>query len=177
MKPTLPILVTIAALLAAPSLPARSIDVPESLRAPAGQELVLELPARGVQVYECVSTSETEPRFEWKFKRPEAELMDRAGRPMGTHYGGPTWEATDGSTVVAEVRARANAADPRSAIPHLLLNAKSNTGKGIFAAVRSIQRLDTEGGVAPAEPCTAREVTRVARVPYTATYYFYVERP
>ena len=155
---------------------ATALDVPATLRPPASQELMLEVLAKGVQVYECASSSDAYPTFAWKFKGPEADLMDRAGRPLGTHYGGPTWKAPDGSAVVAEVSARANAADPK-AIPHLLLNVKSATGNGVFSKVRSIQRLDTVGGVAPAEPCTAQEVTRVARVPYTATYYMYVERP
>jgi hypothetical protein len=149
-------------------------NVPEALRAPAGQELAMELLATGVQVYECASKADAAGAYEWKFKGPEATLMDRKGRPMGTHYGGPTWEAPDGSKVVAEVRARANAADA-GAIPLLLLGTRSSSGDGAFSRVRSIQRLDTAGGIAPSEPCTARQLARVARVPYTATYYFYVE--
>jgi hypothetical protein len=142
-------------------------EAPESLR-PVGQELVMELLASGVQVYECVSN-------EWKFKAPEATLMDRAGRPMGTHYGGPTWKAPDGSAVVGEVRAKAPAA-AANAIPLLLLGAKSTSGEGAFARVSMIQRLETAGGVAPARPCTASQASEVARVPYTATYYFYTEK-
>jgi hypothetical protein len=152
---------------------APALDVPATLRPPASQELMLEVLAKGVQIYECASSSDA---FEWKFKGPEAELADRAGRPLGTHYGGPTWEALDGSKIVAEVRARANAADP-GAIPLLLLNVKASSGEGLLARVRSIQRLQTVGGIAPSEPCNAQAVTRVARVPYTATYYMYVERP
>ena len=144
---------------------------PESLRPPESQRLAMELVATGVQVYECALN---EGAFEWKFKAPEATLMDRAGRPMGTHYGGPTWKAPDGSLVVAEVRARAPAAD-QGAIPLLLLGAKSTSGNGAFGRVSMIQRLETAGGVAPAEPCTASRASEVARVPYTATYYFYTE--
>lgn len=154
----------------------RSVDVPATLRPPASQELMLELLAKGVQLYECASSNDAYPTFAWKFKGPEADLADRAGRPMGTHFGGPTWKAPDGSAVVAEVSAKADATRPK-AIPHLLLNVKSASGNGVFSKVRSIQRLETVGGIAPAEPCTAQEVTRVARVPYTATYYMYVERP
>ena len=131
-------------------------EAPESLR-PVGQKLVMELLASGVQIYECVSN-------EWRFKAPEATLMDRAGRPMGTHYGGPTWKAPDGSQVVAEVRARAPAADA-GAIPLLLLGAKSTSGNGAFERVSMIQRLETVGGVAPAQPCTASTASEVARVP------------
>jgi len=147
-------------------------QVPDSIKAPEGQLLALELLATGVQVYECAQGQAS--AFEWKFKGPEAALTDRKGHPMGSHYGGPTWEAPDGSKVVGEVRARANASDT-GAIPYLLLGAKSNSGNGAFSRVKSIQRLETAGGVAPAEPCTAKELARVARVPYTATYYFYVD--
>jgi hypothetical protein len=148
-------------------------EVPEALRAPAGQQLAMKLRANGVQVYECASQG-AGGAFEWKFKGPEASLVDHGGRPMGTHYGGPTWEAPDGSKVVAEVRARANASDP-GAIPLLLLGTRSSSGEGAFSRVKSIQRLETAGGVAPKEACTANELARVARVPYTAMYYFYVD--
>jgi len=150
---------------------ARVPEAPESLRPPAGQELTHELLARGFQVYECVS-ADTPARLEWKLKAPDATLSDRSGRPMGTHFGGPTWQAPDGSAVVAEVRARERSQDP-AAIPHLLLAVKSATGTGSFERVRSIQRLETAGGVAPAGAC---EASQVARVPYTATYYFYGEK-
>lgn len=150
----------LAGMDAAASLP----QAPEALRPPAGQHLAMELLATGVQIYECVAS-------EWKFKGPEATLIDRTGRPMGTHYGGPTWKAPDGSLVVGEVRAKAPAA-AANAIPHLLLGAKSTSGTGSFGRVSMIQRLETVGGIAPAEPCTGAQV---ARVPYTATYYFYVE--
>ena len=146
--------------------------VPEALKAPEGELLAMELLATGVQVYECGAAAND--GFEWKFRGPEAALMDRQGHRMGSHYGGPTWEAADGSKVVAEVRAKANATES-GAIPYLLLAAKSTSGAGAFARVKSIQRLETAGGVAPSEPCTAKDVARVARVPYTATYYFYVD--
>jgi hypothetical protein len=147
-------------------------QVPDSVKAPEGQLLSMELLATGVQIYECGTGADY--GFEWKFKGPEAALTDRKGHPMGSHYGGPTWEAPDGSRVVGEVKARANAAEA-GAIPYLLLTAKSNAGSGAFSRVKSIQRLETAGGVAPPEPCTAKDLARVARVPYTATYYFYVE--
>jgi hypothetical protein len=161
-----------AGLLGSACAYARVPEVPESLRVPAGQELSHELLAQGFQVYECVQAAESPARFEWKFKAPEATLSDRSGRSMGRHYAGPTWQAPDGSAVVAEVRARERAQDP-AAIPYLLLAVKSATGTGSFERVRTIQRLETAGGVAPSGPCTAAQV---ARVPYTATYYFYAEK-
>src|SRR5882672_10712927 len=147
-------------------------DIPASLRPPAGQSVFLEALASGVQIYECASKSDEPSTYEWVFRAPEAALVDRSGRSLGKHYAGPTWESVDASTVVGEVRARDPGPSP-SAIPWLLLGAKSTTGAGTFAQAKSIQRVQTVGGVAPSEPCNAANVKQVARVPYTATYYFY----
>ena len=146
-------------------------QAPEAVRAPAGQELSLVLYATGVQVYECAQGQDANS-FAWKFKGPVADLADKSGKPMGTHYGGPTWETPDGSKVMAKVSARADAADARS-IPLLLLEATSTSGSGMLGAVRSIQRLETVGGAAPTQGCSKETVSQEARVPYSATYYFY----
>jgi hypothetical protein len=139
--------------------------VPANLRAPAGQALAYETAATGVQIYDCRGGK-------WEFRAPEADLFDRKGGKVGTHYAGPSWESSDGSKVVAGVSARADAPDA-SAIPWLLLSAKSNAGSGVFGRVKSIQRVATVGGVAPTAPCTQADAGKVARVPYKADYYFY----
>jgi hypothetical protein len=148
-------------------------DAPEALRPPADQVLALEAFATGAQIYECAASQDQPTRFEWVFKAPEAELFDKAGRQIGKHYAGPTWEATDGSAVVGELKARDSGPDP-SAIPWLLLSAKSTTGTGVFSQIKSIQRLQTVGGKAPSEACSRDNAQQVVRVPYKATYYFYV---
>jgi hypothetical protein len=155
------------------TVPATALpDVPATLRPPAGQVVYLEALATGVQIYECTSKPDKPSTYEWAFRAPEATLVDRSGRSLGKHYAGPTWESVDGSTVVGEAKAR----DPgpkQSAIPWLLLGAKATTGGGTFGQAKSIQRLQTVGGVAPSEPCSATNAKQVARVPYTASYYFY----
>lgn len=150
----------------------RPPDTPEALRPPPDQVLVLEAAARGVQIYECSANKDQPARFEWVFKAPEAELFDKADRNVGKHYAGPTWESTDGSKVVGEVKARDNGPDP-DAIPWLLLGAKSNSGNGVFGRIKSIQRIQTVGGKAPSAPCGQDNAQQVARVPYKAVYYFY----
>jgi hypothetical protein len=145
-------------------------DVPAALRAPAGQVVFVEALATGVQIYECAARPGA--GYEWAFRAPEAALADRSGRSVGKHFAGPTWQSNDGSSVVGEVKASDPGPDP-SAIPWLLLSAKSNSGPGVFEAVRSVQRVATVGGRAPSEPCTEARLRQVARVPYTATYYFY----
>lgn len=146
--------------------------VSETLQAPQRQVVTLETKATGVQIYECKSSKDDPVRFEWVFKAPEALLFDSKGKRIGRHYAGPSWESTDGSKVVGEVRARDNGPDPNS-LPWLLLSAKSTSGTGVFSQTRSIQRLHTAGGKAPAEGCTRDQVGKELRVPYTAHYYFY----
>lgn len=149
---------------------------PETLRPPANQVLAFETLATGVQIYECKASRDQPALFEWVFTAPEAELFDSTGRKVGKHYAGPTWESTDGSTVVGEVRARDGGPDP-NAIPWLLLSAKSHSGTGVFSQISSIQRLQTVEGKAPSSPCGRENAEQVARVPYKAAYYFYVAKP
>jgi hypothetical protein len=125
--------------------------------------------AQGTQIYECQSA---DAGFGWKLVGPDAVLTDSAGARMGRHYAGPTWEATDGSKVVAVLSKKVDAPGA-GAIPWLLLSAKSNEGTGQFAKVTSIQRVDTSGGVAPASGCDAAAVGTRQSVPYSAKYYFY----
>jgi len=155
------------------------LEVPQvtaSLRVPSGQTLMLETKASGVQIYECGKDKGDDTKFTWNFKAPEADLFDthgkQAGNKIGKHYAGPTWEGNDGSVVAGQVRASENSPDP-TAIPWLLLSAKSNSGAGIFAKTNSIQRLDTSGGKTPVDGCDQAHLGKIERVPYTAQYYFY----
>jgi Protein of unknown function (DUF3455) len=144
---------------------------PEIIRVPDGQNVLLKALGKGVQIYECKATAADPDKFEWSFKAPEADLTNKHGKKIGKHYAGPTWEANDGSKVVGEKKAEA----PRpGAVPWLLLQAKTHEGSGTFAKVTYIQRVDTEGGVAPTARCDRAHVNSEARVDYKANYYFYV---
>jgi hypothetical protein len=136
--------------------------------APQGAPLLLEVDADGVQIYACEAKGQG---FEWAFKGPEANLFDRQGRQVGTHFGGPTWKMRD-SAVVGEVAARADA--PASgAIPWLLLKAKSHEGSGALSTVAFIRRADTKGGAAPSGGCDAAHQGEQARMRYYALYQFF----
>lgn len=145
--------------------------VPAKLQ-PTGESLAMVVPATGVQVYECRARKDAAGQFEWAFVGPEAELFDRRGQRIGKHYGGPHWEALDGSKVIATVRERADA-PAAGAIPWLLLTARSVGPVGAFSKVTSIQRVNTVGGIAPRDGCAAASTGQVARVAYTADYYFF----
>jgi hypothetical protein len=146
--------------------------VPDAIKTPAGQTPLLKADAKGFQVYVCKAKADNASAFEWSLKAPDAELLDEHGQKMGKHYGGPTWEANDGSKVVAQKKAQADAPDAAKAIPWLLLEVKSSEGKGAMAGVQSIQRVATSGGKAPADGCDSGHSGAETRVPYTATYYF-----
>jgi len=134
------------------------------LRVEAGNKVIAHFYAVGVQVYRWNGTA-------WTFVGPEAVLYNADGdeAEMGIHYGGPTWESISGSKVRASVVDR-SFPDP-DAIPWLLLKASASEGPGIFDGVTFIQRVNTVGGLAPAD--SGDFVGEEVEVPYTAEYYFY----
>ena len=152
--------------------------IPDNLKVPATQTLSLGVRAVGVQIYDCKPSRNDPARFEWVFRAPEADLFDEAGNRIGKHYAGPTWESNDGSKVVGEVRAKDDGPDA-NAIPWLLLSAKATSGDGILGHTASVQRVFTVGGKAPSSGCGAAQASRAreARVPYSATYYFFGAAP
>ena len=146
--------------------------VPGPLHVPAAQSLIKELHATGVQIYECQPAKGDASQFEWSFKSPEAVLSTKGGKNIVKHYGGPTWEANDGSRVVGEVIGSSPGTQPNS-IAWLLLRARSTSGNGLFAHVQFIQRLNTVGGSVPAGGCTRQQAGQQLRAAYTADYLFY----
>ena len=138
------------------------------LRAPAGNKVAAHAYAVGVQVYRWTGTG-------WAFVGPEAVLYHGDGEDavFGTHYAGPTWESVSGSKVVGAVVDRCTP-DP-DAIPWLLLRATATEGPGILHRVTYIQRVNTVGGLAPAD--AGDFVGQEVEVPYAAEYYFYRAHP
>jgi hypothetical protein len=139
------------------------------LAPPAGAALLLRVAADGVQIYACETTDKGGA---WVFKAPDAALFDADSRQVGTHFAGPSWKLADGSVVVGDVAARADAPEA-SAIPWLLLRAKSHDGAGTLANAAFIRRIDTQGGTAPKAGCDAAHIADQARMRYSAVYEFY----
>jgi hypothetical protein len=169
---TLALIVGLAGAVTAEGRHSRANEVPPDLMPPAGAVLLIELGARGDQIYTCAAKPEDPATFVWIFKAPQAELFNDRGEVVGSHFAGPTWQAQDGSSVKGAVVARANARS-QNAIPWLLLEATSHGGDGVFSTITHIQRLDTKGGVAPSKGCDATHAGEEVRVPYKATYAFY----
>src|SRR5262245_58464479 len=150
--------------------PANPSGLAQKLKVAPEESLVMIVPAKGVQIYECRPAKAE--GYEWAFMGPEADLFDTHGTKIGHHYAGPSWEAADGSKIVGTVKASAAAPDA-GAIAWLLLGAKSVGPEGAFSKVSSVRRVRTAGGVAPNTGCSEDETGRVVRVPYTADYYFF----
>jgi hypothetical protein len=150
--------------------PARP-DVPDALKAPAGEDVVLSAHAKGVQIYFCQANTERMPA--WVLKAPEADLPDAAGKVIIHHSAGPSWKDVDGSEVTGKLVAKQDA--PKAgAIPWLLLSVATHTGEGVLARVTSIQRIHTEGGMPPqVTDCNPAKNNVESRIPYSADYYFY----
>jgi Protein of unknown function (DUF3455) len=147
-------------------------QVPEQLQAPAGEKILLQVHAKGDQVYIC---KEGVTQFAWTLKAPDAQLFDKDGKPFGKHFAGPSWEASDGSRVTGKAVANAPSPDADS-IPWLLVNIVGHDGSGVLSRATTIQRINTKGGKAPASGCDASHAGQEVRVPYSADYLFYAPK-
>jgi len=147
-------------------------QVPKQLEPPTNEKLLLQVHAKGDQVYTCKSDA---AKFTWMLKAPDAQLFDKDGKPFGKHFAGPSWEASDGSRVTGKPDPNPPSPDPDS-IPWLLIKIISHDGNGVLSPATSIQRLNTKGGKAPASVCDASHADHEARVPYEADYLFYAPK-
>lgn len=142
----------------------RAPDVPEDIKVPEGQKVHFHGYAVGVQIY-------TWDGLTWGSAVPDATLFDDDGNVVATHFKGPTWRSNSGSEVVGKSPLLAEV-DPDS-IPWVRLTADEERthGPGIFANTTFIHRVNTVGGKAPSVNGTV--VGQVAKMPYTADYFFY----
>jgi hypothetical protein len=154
------------------SLSASAQQVPQTLQPPANEQLLLQVHAKGDQIYSCKGDA---GQFAWTLKAPDAQLFDKEGKLFGKHFAGPSWEANDGSRVTGKAAANAPSADADS-IPWLLITVVSHSGEGVLARVTSIQRLNTKGGKAAASGCDGGHVGQEVRVPYSADYLFFAPK-
>ena len=169
----------LAAALAAAALPAAALAgpaapaVPGEIAVTGDHKPYLAAHAEGVQIYACYSVADG---YAWKLLAPRATLAGENGKPIASHYGGPTWEARDGSTVVG-VRETGASVDP-TAIDWLRLRADRTTAGADgdrLTATTYIQRINTAGGRPPAAgDCDEDTVVAEQReIPYTADYVFF----
>jgi hypothetical protein len=164
--------------------------VPSNLLVPVGNKPFLLAHAVGSQNYSCLPSGSG---FAWSLYGPQATLFDDKGDQQITHFLSanpdengtprPTWQHSgDTSAVWAAPMPGRSSTDAAyvaaGAIPWLLLE---RVGKELgptygqkMTHTTYIHRVNTAGGMAPAEGCSgAGDVGKKALVPYTADYVFY----
>ncbi len=147
-------------------------QVLQQLQPPANEQLLLQVHAKGDQIYTCKGDA---AQFIWNLKASDARLFDKDGKPFGKHFAGPSWEANDGSRVTGKAVANAPSPDADS-IPWLLVNIVRQEGTGVLSRVTTIQRLYTKGDKAPSTGCDAAHAGQELRAPYSADYLFYATK-
>lgn len=145
--------------------------LPEAVRVPDGHRQTAYTVGTGEITYECREKKDMAGQYEWAFVAPVATLDTVDGKNVGRYYAGPTWEGNDGSKVTGKQVAVSPAAAGN--IPLQLVKANPSMGQGMFEGVSFIQRLNTQGGVAPALPCGMAEKGQKQQVRYQADYVIY----
>ena len=152
--------------------PFSQASLPDAVKVPAGHRVAMETVGAGDITYECRAKANMAGQFEWVFVGPDAKLMDRKGAQIGRYFGPPaTWENKDGSKVTGAQLA-VSPATPGS-IPLQLVKANPAMGAGAMQGVTYIQRVATQGGVAPASACEASTLGQKQIVKYQADYIFW----
>ncbi|MCJ0762448.1 DUF3455 domain-containing protein [Variovorax terrae] len=147
-------------------------DLPDAVKVPAGHQVAMETVGVGEITYECRVKTGMAGQYEWFFVGPDARLLDRSGRHVGRYYGPPaTWENLDGSRLTGAQVAVAPAG--AGSIPLQLVKGSPATGAGAMQGVSYIQRVATQGGVAPASACDAASLGQKQVVKYQADYIFW----
>lgn len=147
-------------------------SLPMAVKVPGGQKVALETVGVGQITYECKEKAGAANGFEWTFVGPDAVLNDRSGQQVGKYYGPPaTWEAKDGSKITGTQVAVSPAA--AGSIPYQLVKANPAVGQGAMMGVTYIQRVNTQGGIAPSKPCGPDSKGQKEVVKYQADYIFY----
>lgn len=142
----------------------RTPDVPEAISVGDTNKVHFHGFGIGAQIYTWNGSS-------WGAAVPDATLFDEDGNIVALHSAGPTWQSNSGSKVVGALPPTGMAVVDTNAIPWLRLNVLIRQGPGIFADTSVIQRVNTTGGKSPST--NGVFIGQVARIPYTADYFFY----
>lgn len=146
-------------------------SIPASLRVPAGQLVKYRYAASGDVTYQCLPSSDRPGQFAWVQMLANATLNTRSGRSVGRYYGGPTWEANDGSQVIGSVIASVDSTT--SGLPQQLIQTVSSEGRASFSGISYIQLLNTQGGGSPSATCDYSARTQRQQVSFQADFVFY----
>lgn len=162
--------------------------VPVGLEVPAPNQAFLLGRAVGTQNYVCAPSGPL-GRVAWVLFTPQATLFDDQRQQIITHFFSPNPDPNDENVVRATwqdsrdtsaiwARAIASATVNPNAIAWVKLEVVGRqsgpTGGNALFGTTFVQRVNTEGGLAPSTGCDVlSDVGHKAFVPYTADYFFY----
>jgi hypothetical protein len=151
--------------------------------------VVLHALGSGTQNYACVGTpidggadaGDAGATFAWTLVTPQATLTDCNGATIGHHFASeagataPEWLEVDNSYVIGHKLAAYTPDGGSGSIPWLLIGATGHDGTdaGVLSNVTYVQRLDTDGGLAPTTGCDFSASGTTTDIPYVADYYFF----
>jgi hypothetical protein len=160
--------------------------VPTDLQVPATEEAFLLGHGVGTQNYICQPAASL-GRVAWTLSTPQAALFSDDAEQLTTHFFSinpeepnvvrVTWQdSRDTSTIWARLL-KAVPVNP-DAIAWLKLEVVGKrvgpTGGDTLFGTTFVQRLNTQGGLAPLTDCdNPQDIGRKAFIPYTADYFFY----
>ena len=174
-------------------------SVPANLQVAAGSRVFLVGHAIGTQNYIC---SPTATGVAYVLSTPQATLFNDEGGQLTTHFFSPnpdpndantnplvladgairpTWQhSRDNSSAWAKLHPNGSAAVTPGALAWLLLDVvgvqEGLAGGDVLTKTTQIPRVNTVGGLAPAQGCASpADLGRTAVVEYAADYYFYTK--
>jgi hypothetical protein len=184
--------------------------IPDNLKLPDGNHPYLLGHGVGTQNYVCAPSASSSTGVAYALFTPEATLFNDDFKELTTHFFSPnpfetngnpalvadgpiraTWQATDTSTVWAQVKKDKFGKDEASTDPRfvekgavawlkLTIVGQQNGltgGDRLSPNTTFIHRLSTSGGVAPATGCASgSDLGNQAFVPYSADYFFYTDQ-
>ena len=176
MKKTSLLMFGLAALGAHPAVFAQTDSaqkgLPALIQVATANSLVLETKASGTIEYQCSKEKDPLTTYKWTMVGPKAELTSKSGDKIGDYSGPPArWTHKDGSFVTgSQVAVSPNGSKN---IPLQLVKADVSGGLGALTAISYVQRVNTQGGVAPAKKCSADNEGDKEEVDYEAEYRFW----
>ena len=145
----------------------------DQIQVPAGHVVALETTATGLLNYECKANANAAGTMGWVLVSPQAELVDRTGKPVAKYSGPPaTWTHMDGSSVVGQQLAVAPSPGATN-IAYQLSKGKSGAATGALQDITYIQRIKTKGGQDLSRACGPADLGKTLTLPYQADYIFW----
>jgi len=160
--------------------------VPTDLEVPATEEPFLLGRGVGTQNYICQPAASL-GRVAWTLFTPQATLFSDDAEQLTTHFFSinpdepgtvrVTWQDSRDSSIIWARLLKAATVN-RDAIAWLKLEVVGKrvgpTGGDTLFGTTFVQRLNTQGGLAPVTGCdNPQDIGRKAFIPYTADYFFY----